>query len=179
MPIDVGKPKRCSSGPGHAPAPQFDKHPPTRSHPVAITEPDPLAIIGGQLQVSCECRHPNGEHHHTTRLRPGLQPAYSTGTESADLLTDHDDIEPVDHRRQHLDPQRVTGDHHQPLQRHADVGRGTHTHVGNAGNADPGSLTRRRRSQRQGQRHPGSTGARNGGTTLKGRQQLDEGLVHR
>jgi hypothetical protein len=84
-------------------------------------------------------------------------------------LTDDDDIEPVDHRRQHIDPRRVAGDHHQPFQRHPDVGRGADTHVGKAGDTDPGPLARRCRCERQGQRHPGPTATRHGGAPLESR----------
>jgi hypothetical protein len=92
------------------------------------------------LQVGSQRRDPDGEHHHTAGLRPGLQSAHGTCTESADTLTDDDDIEPVDHRRQHVDPRWVAGDHHQPLQRHPHVGCGADAQLGKPCHTDPGTL---------------------------------------
>jgi hypothetical protein len=107
---------------------------------VTIAEPDPLVAVGAEPQIGAERRDPHGEHHHAARLRPGLQPAHRAGTETANLPADHDDVEPVDHRPQYVDPRRVAGHHHQPLQRHPHVGCGADAQLGKPCHTDPGTL---------------------------------------
>jgi hypothetical protein len=118
---------------------------------MAVAEPDPLIVTGGQLQIGAELGNSHGQHHHAARVCPGLQPTHCTTAETTNPLADQDHIEPVDHRRQHVDPRRVAGDHHQPLQRHPHVGGGSDTQLGESGHPDPCPFTRWRRGERQGQ----------------------------
>jgi hypothetical protein len=112
-------------------------------------------------------------------LHSGLQSPHRTRTQATDPPPDHDHIEPVDHRCQYVDPQRVTVDHHQPLERQPHVGCGADTEVGKAGNTDPCPLARRRRCQCHRKRHRGPTVACHRRTTLQGWQQPDERFMHR
>ena len=172
--VGVGEPHRRPPGSGHAPATQFDQHSPAGCHPVTVAEPDPLAVVGGQLQIGAEGRDPDRQHHHATRLGPGLQPAHRSTGQAPDTPADQDHIEPVDHRRQHVDPRRVAGDHHQTFQRHSHVGCGANAQLRKAGDTDPGPVARWRGSQRQRQRHRCPAAAGDGRAALQGRQQLDE-----
>ena len=94
---------------------------------MAGAETRPLAGTGGELQIGTESRHTDHNHDSAARLQPGLQTTNRSGTETAGTRTDDDDIEPIDHRRQHVDPRRITADHHQPFQRHPHVGRSVQT----------------------------------------------------
>jgi len=178
LPAGVGQQHHRLPRPRHAPAGQLDHHLPAGRHPVAVTEADPLAVAGGQLQIGGQRRDPNGEQHDTARLRPGLQPAHRPWAEAAGTVTDHDDVEPVDHRCQHVDPRRITGDHHQPFQGHADVGGGADAELGKPGDTDPGASSRRSGGQRQRQRHPGRAVAGHRGAALECGEQLGQRFVH-
>jgi hypothetical protein len=101
------------------------------------TEADPAIAFRGQLQVGAQCRDTHREQHGTPRLHSGLQPSHRTGTEPTDALPDHDDIEPIDHRGQHVDPQWLTGDHDQSFESHPHVGSSTNAEFGKPGNTDP------------------------------------------
>jgi hypothetical protein len=149
---------------------------------VAVAETDPLIVIGRQPQVGAERWYPYGEHDHTARLRPGLQPANRTTGELADPRTDQDDIETVDHCCKYIDPGdglEIAGNHHQSLECHTHVGGSAYAQLGKADNTDPCSFGRwrRRESKRQGHRGPAAAG--DGRTTLEGWQQTGERLVHR
>jgi hypothetical protein len=149
----VWQPYGGPTGPGHAPAADLDHHTPAGRNTVTVAEPDPLIVVGCHPQICTEGRHPDGEHDDTAGLGPGLQPAHRATGQPADALADQDDIEPVDHRRQHVDPRWITGDDHQPLERHPHVGRGADAKLRKAGDTDPGTLARWHRSERQSQRH--------------------------
>lgn len=103
-------------------------------------ESHPLVGAGAELQIRPKRRRADREHDCTPRLQPGLQTADRRGPEATGTRADDDDIEPIDHRRQHVDPRRIASDHHQPFQCHAHVDRSAQTDLWQTSDTDPRSL---------------------------------------
>ena len=146
---------------------------------MTLTEAHPTIVVSRQLQIGPQRWYPDGEQHRTAGLHASLQSSHSPTAETAHPLADHHHIETIDHRRQHVDPQWITGDEDQPLEGDTHVGGSTDAELGKPGHTDPGSLPRRLGGQCHGQRHCGAAVASDRGTTLQRWQQLDQRLVDR